>query len=310
MHVRNGQRQLGVALALGAAVTSGVSVYLNAIAVRAFADPILYTTVKNCIAAILLVGLAAIWTTRRSASGFTRPHGARQIAGLGVVGLVGGGLAFVLFFEGLARTSASSAGFIQKTLVVWVAILAVSFLRERFGRAHVAAIALLLAGQIVVAGGLAMPALTTGEALIFAATLLWALEVIVAKRLLIGLSPLTVASARMGIGATALVAFAIASGHLSTLGSLGAGQWTWALVTGVILTLYVATWFAALARAQATDVTAVLVFGAVITAALASGGQLTALVPSAAGLLLIAAGTIAIAALATRSQGLVRKPEM
>ena len=39
-------------------------------------------------------------------------------------------------------------------------------------------------------------------------------------------------------------------------------------VTGLILAGYVAIWFAALARAQAVDVTAVLVFGAVVTALL------------------------------------------
>lgn len=305
-----GRRQVGIALALGAAVISGVSVYLNAMAVRAFGDPVLYTTIKNSIAAILLVSLALAWTTRRSSAGFTQPRSARQVIGLGIVGLFGGGVAFVLFFEGLARTSASSAGFIQKTLVLWVAILAVTFLRERFGVAHVAAIALLLAGQIVASGGLALPALNTGETLIFIATLLWAVEVIVAKRLLAGLSPLTVASARMGIGGIALVAFTLATGHLASLGSLGASQWAWVLLTGVILTLYVATWFAALARAQATDVTAVLVFGAVITAVLSSGGQFAVLAPGAIGFALMAAGTVVIVALATRSQRLVRQPEV
>ena len=304
------RRRVGIALALGAAVISGVSVYLNAMAVRAFGDPILYTTIKNSVAAALLVGLALAWTARRPAAGLTRPRNIRQIAGLGVIGLFGGGAAFVLFFEGLARTSASSAGFIQKTLVLWVAILAVSFLRERFGAMHVAAIGLLVAGQIVASGGFAMPAFSTGEMLIFAATLLWAVEVIVAKWLLSGLSPLTVASARMGIGGIALIAFTLATGHVATLASLGAGQWAWVLLTGVILTLYVATWFAALARAQATDVTAMLVFGAVITAVLSSGGQLAALAPGAVGLALIAAGTVAVFVLATRSQGLVRKPQV
>ncbi len=176
------RRQIGIGLALTAALISGVSVWVNAMAVRAFGDPVLYTTVKNVIAAALLILLAVVLTSRASRQGLTPPRGVRQLLGLGFVGVVGGGVAFVLFFQGLALTTASSAGFIQKTLVIWVAILAVSFLHERFGRAHVAAIALLVVGQMLASGGAAMPALSTGEALVFIATLLWALEVVIAKR--------------------------------------------------------------------------------------------------------------------------------
>ena len=303
-------RRTGLALALAAALISGVSVWINALAVKAVGDPVLYTTIKNVIAAAILVTLTIAWTARRPSGGFTRPAGGRQLIGIGFVGVFGGGLAFVLFFEGLARTTASSAGFIQKTLVIWVAILAVSFLRERFGKAHVAAIALLLLGQIAVSGGFAMPALSTGEALVFLATLIWSVEVVVAKRLLAGLSPLTIACARMGIGAVGLIAFSIATGRAALLGSLGGEQWAWVALTGVVLSLYVGCWLSALARAQATDVTAVLVFGAVITALLNSGGQVTVLAPAAIGLTLIAIGTIAIARVATRSEGLIRQREM
>ncbi len=296
------RRQIGIGLALVAALISGVSVWVNAMALKAFGDPILYTTVKNLIAAGLLIAIAATLTTRISREGLTRPHGVRQLIGLGFVGVVGGGVAFVLFFQGLALTTASSAGFIQKTLVIWVAILAVSFLRERFGRAHVAAIALLVVGQLLASGGAAMPALSTGEALIFIATLLWAIEVVIAKWLLAGLSPMTLAVARMGVGSIALVAFSAATGHLALLGSLAASQWAWVALTGLILTAYVATWLFALARAQATDVTAMLVCGAIITAVLNAGAQPGALAPVATGLALIAAGGVGLVTFATRSR--------
>lgn len=306
MAVFGSRRQTGIALAFAAAVVSGFSVYLNAFALREFGNPTLYTTVKNLVAAALLLGLATALTTRGAHGGFQRPQGARQITGLLAVGVIGGGIPFVLFFEGLARSSASSAGFIQKTLVLWVAVLAVSFLRERFGPVHVAAIVLLIGGQLALAGGLVTPALGTGEALIFLATLLWAAEVVIAKRLLGFLSPLTVACARMGIGSIVLVTFAIGSGAAAAIPSLSAGQWGWAILTGMVLTVYVATWFSALALAQAVDVTAVLVFGAIITAILSSGGRIFTLAPGAAGIALIAAGALAIALLARRSDGAAR----
>jgi hypothetical protein len=74
----------------------------------------------------------------------------------------------------------------------------------------------------------------------------------------------------------------------------------WALATGIILTGFVATWYSALARAPAVDVTAVLVGGAVITALLRSGLQGVPL-PSAPGLGLVALGAIAAAILIWRA---------
>jgi drug/metabolite transporter (DMT)-like permease len=50
--------------------------------------------------------------------------------------------------------------------------------------------------------------------------------------------------------------------------ALSGDQWSWAIATGLLLTAYVGTWYAALSRAQAVDVTAVLVFAAVVTAVL------------------------------------------
>jgi apolipoprotein N-acyltransferase len=46
------------------------------------------------------------------------------------------------------------------------------------------------------------------------------------------------------------------------------GQVRWVLLTGLLLAAYVATWLAALARAQAVDVTAVLVLAVPVTAVL------------------------------------------
>jgi len=60
----------------------------------------------------------------------------------------GGGLAFALFFEGLSKTSATTAAFVQKSLVVWVIVLAVPLLREQVGPPQWAAVALLVAAAL------------------------------------------------------------------------------------------------------------------------------------------------------------------
>jgi drug/metabolite transporter (DMT)-like permease len=133
----------------------------------------------------------------------------------------------------------------------------------------VLAIGMLLAGQAWLAGELGTVALGAGETMILAATLLWSVEVVFVKRLLGSLASPTLAAARMGVGTVLLLAWLAVTGRGGDLWALSADQWSWALLTGGLLAAYVGTWYAALARAQAVDVTAVLVFGAVVTATLA-----------------------------------------
>ncbi len=280
-------RRLGLVLALCTAAVSAVSVYVNTSAVRAFGDATVYTTAKNLVAAVLLAVLAgSVAAGRREPSGNL---GGRQWLGLVAVGVVGGSVPFVLFFEGLARATSPQAAFLQKTLVVWVALLAVVVLRERVGWPHLAAIALLVVGQVGLASVGAFP-FDAGAAMILAATLLWSVEVVLVKRLLADLSSWTLAVARMGIGSVVLLGWLAVTGRVGDLASLTGLQVQWLAVTGLLLTAYVALWFAALARAQAVDVTAVLVLGAVGTAVLSGVLDGVRLAPQAVWLALITAG--------------------
>ncbi len=271
----------GIALAFVAAAISGLAVFVNGYGVRAVKDATVYTTAKNLVAAAILIAVALVIRSARPL-----PRGRRLVL-LGVVALIGGSVPFVLFFEGLARAWSTHAAFIHKTLFLWVAVLAVPLLGERLRAIHVLAAALLLGGLLALEGGLAGFTVAGGELLILAATLLWAGETVVVKRLLSDVAPMTVALARMGIGSAALVAWVVASDRWDALASLGATGWMWAAATGAILGCYVLTWFTALARAQAVDVTAILVAGAAITALLRGTPQ--------SGLILILAGALAVA---------------
>jgi drug/metabolite transporter (DMT)-like permease len=288
------RRATGIALAFVTAVISGISIFVNGHAVRHFSDATVYTTAKNAVAGTLLLVLAL--TSRRVAP-TQRVHGRRWLALLGVA-VIGGSVPFVLFFEGLARAQATQAAFIQKTLVIWVALLAVPLLRERFRAPHALAIVLLLAGQAWLAGHAGTIVFGAGEAMILAATLLWSVEIVYVKRLLDVLSPRTLAVARMGIGTALLVGWVGLSGKAGQFSRLDGTQWRWIVLTGLLLTAYVATWYAALARAQAIDVTAALVFGAFVTALLSKAADGTAV--SLPGVVLVAAGSVLVAVVAVR----------
>lgn len=283
-----GTRARGLMLAFGTAVISGVSVFVNGYGVRAVPDATVYTTAKNLVAAVVLILLmfGSLRSSRRPIQ-----LSARRWAGLLTVAVIGGSVPFVLFFSGLARASSTHAAFVHKTLVVWVALLAVPLLGERLGVLHYTAIGFLLVGQAALGGGLTGFRVGTGELMILAATLLWAAEVIVVKRLLGAVPPELLAVARMGLGVVLLVAWVAVSGHWSAFVGLTADGWRWALLTGLLLAGYVATWYRALALAPAVDVTAVLVVAAVITAVLDGIVKGTVISPQAGvGIALLLAG--------------------
>jgi drug/metabolite transporter (DMT)-like permease len=261
------RRSTGIAIAFVTACISGVSIWVNAHAVTRFHDATVYTTAKNAVAGLVLL-VVALPLVRGGSSVVASLPPRRRPALIGIA-VIGGSLPFVLFFEGLARAEATQAAFIQKTLVVWVALLAVPLRRERLGLPHVAAIALVIVGQAVLAGSPGTVVFGTGEAMILAATLLWAVEVLLAKLLLDSVAVRVLAVSRMVLGTLLLLGWLAVSGRAGAFVHLTGTEWGWALLTGLLLSAYVATWYGALARAQCVDVTAVLVFGAVITAVLA-----------------------------------------
>lgn len=289
----------GIALAIGAALISGLAIYLNAFAARQLPDAAVYTTLKNAVAAGFLVLVALALGAARDVRLVRRGSWPAIIA----VGVIGGGVPFLLFFVGLAQASAPSAAFIQKTLFVWVALLAVPLLGERLGLVSVAALAVLLVGQAIVLPPTGMR-WGTGESLILAATLMWSLETILVKRLLSSVPVPVMAVLRMGIGLVVLVAYLALSNKLVVVAGLNGSQWGWALLTGFVLAAYVATWFAALRRAPASVVASVLVLGAVVTGALSAASKGAApSAPVVAGYVLIVGAAAAIAAWSIRAAG-------
>jgi drug/metabolite transporter (DMT)-like permease len=284
----------GLGLAVATALISGVSIFLNGRFVKLFDDPTMLAAVRNGFVGLILLGVAI-------ASGGMRELarlGWRERTGLLLVGIVGGGISFALFFNGLAASSSPAAAIIHKTLFVWVAALAIPFLGERVGAVQVASLGLLLAGTLVLApAGSVGPGF--GEAMVVAATLLWAVEVVVAKRLLRGGVPVSlVAAARMVVGSATLFMIVGTTGDVSSVLAFGAEQWLAIAITTALLVGYVLTWFGALKRAPATSVTSILVLGAVVTTLLQSWatGGLPAPTAAAGNLLLVAGGVVAVVA--------------
>jgi drug/metabolite transporter (DMT)-like permease len=256
------QIQKGLYFALATSIISGFSVFFNKYAVAAINPPLFFTAIKNIGVGLLLVvvlGVAYKWHLVKT----LRPKAYVQLV---AVALVGGALPFYLFFTGLSLIPAVNATIIHKTLVIWVALLAGIFLKEKLSPLTALGIGLLVLGQNFVGGFLGFT-FSMGEALVLAATLLWSVETVIAKRALAHIDPDIVASARMGLGSLMLLVAALITTPQSftTLIEFSATQWFWLVATSIFLLGYVSMWYRALTLAPATMVTAVLVLSTLIT---------------------------------------------
>jgi drug/metabolite transporter (DMT)-like permease len=252
----------GIKFALITALISGVSIFVNKFAVGAFGQPLAFTAFKNTLVAVFLIGIIL---------GAGKYHHVKFLSKkeklyLLLIGLIGGSIPFYLFFTGISQIPAINAAMIHKTLVIWVIILAVPILKERISKLQILAIALLFSSNLVI-GGFRGFLFSTGELMILAATVLWAVETIIAKKVLPSVDPDIVAASRMVIGAVVLLGAALltAPSALGSVTGLSLAQWVLVLVTVLFLLGYVTSWYRALKFAPAIVVTAVLVSSTLVT---------------------------------------------
>jgi len=247
-------------LALGAALISGISFFVNKFAVGIIKDPILFTTLKNSLVAVFLIGVVLVFGRWKEIRSLSKHQWIKLVA----VGVIGGALPFALFFTGLAQTSAVSGAFIHKTLFLWVAFLAIPFLKEKMVWQQWVGIAAVFIGNLFI-GGFTGFKFNIGEGMILAATILWAIENIIAKKALSDISSVTVSAARMSIGSLLLIGYVALTGDFASVFALTSSEWGWTILTAAILAGYVLVWYSALSRAPATFVATLLVPATLVT---------------------------------------------
>jgi drug/metabolite transporter (DMT)-like permease len=166
-------------------------------------------------------------------------HGHRRPPGLARLALLGffePGLTDAAVTFGLAHTSASDASLLAGTESVFVAILAVIFLQQRFNRAAIVAIGLAFIG--VAALGSAAPTLSAGcgDLLVLAGSLAAAIYVTLAARVAPELDALTMTAYQFLAGLLVAAPFALAQwivGGAVLSGATEPGQWAAAVAVGV-----------------------------------------------------------------------------
>jgi drug/metabolite transporter (DMT)-like permease len=253
----------GLVLVLGTALISGISVFLNKFAVAAVSNSDVFTTAKNLSVGLILTALVLTPLFFNKLKKINKGDWIK----LGLVGIIGGSIPFLLFFKGLSLTTPTSAAFIHKTLFVWVSLLAIWFLKEKIGKLQYLALGLLFVGNITLLGFKFMN-LGWPELLVLLATLMWAIEYIIAKKVLANVPGEIVAWARMFLGSIILLAYLVITGQAHYLAGFNWNQWYWIVISSILLLGYVLTWYKALQYLPAVTVTSILVLASLITTCL------------------------------------------
>lgn len=258
----NENTRKGIYLALITAFISGIAIFVNKFAVTAIQPPVVFTAVKNAGVGLLIISLLLAgrkWKLLKKLTG-------RELVYLILIGIIGGSIPFYLYFTGLTQMPAANAAIIHKSLVIWVALMAIPLLKEKMSPLQIFGVILLFGANLLV-GGFHGFTFLEGEFLVLIATIFWAIENILAKKILPTVDPDIVTAARMGFGSIILLVAASITAPAALVKSLSltSTQWFFMIITMATLLGYVMTWYRALKYAPATTVTSVLVASTLVT---------------------------------------------
>jgi drug/metabolite transporter (DMT)-like permease len=251
----------GLLLVFSTAVISGISIFLNGLSVKMI-DPSAFTFLKNSIVALLLFGLI-IGTIKRNELFHLNKKNWLYLC---IIGLIGGCIPFLLFFNGLKMIGADAGAFLHKTMFIYVAIFAFFFLKEKVsGKWLIFASAVLLLSNFLLSKASFAP-FNAGYLFVIGATIFWAVENVFSKKLLNdGMEPMVLAFGRMFFGSLLMLGFLSATNNLGPAMTMSGQQWLWTLIPAGMLMLYVLTWYTGLKSVPVTTASIILLIGAPIT---------------------------------------------
>jgi len=249
----------GLILVFSTAIISGLAVFINKFGVG-INNPDIFTFAKNATVAFLLGAIILFFKNRRGLYQLTK----KQWGQMFLLGLIGGSIPFLLFFKGLALTSAAQGAFVHKTMFIFVAMLAMIFLKEKINKNFLIGSLLLLLGNLLALKTLCF-SFGPGDGLILLAVLFWSTENILAKYLLRDLSGSLVAWGRMFFGSALIFVYLTFTGQTPQLLSLSSLQLGWIAITSVLLFGYVITWYNGLKSVPVSVATTILLLGLPIT---------------------------------------------
>jgi len=251
----------GTMLALLAAVISGLSIPLNKIFIVNL-DPLVFTSIRS-----LLIGIVFLAITFFRHERINKKINIKYLA---LIAIIGGAFAFLLFFDGLKLTTSGRAAFLQKTMPLYIIVLAFIFLKEKITKKYLYCILLMLIGiAVIYYSDIASNPLwlnpSLGDLLIICATFLWAIENTIAKKVMFKESNFIISFARMFFGGIILISVVLVLGKLEILMSLNSQQLLNIGISTIVLFGYVLFWYWSLKFINVSKASIILLLAPVIS---------------------------------------------
>lgn len=268
MNVKINNTTKGILLVLSTAIISGVSIFANSYFVTKI-DPNSLTLFKNSLTAFALFSIIIIGARYSKNKNFNqlKKLNKNEWGALTVIGLIGGSIPFLLFFQGLAMIQGSAGALIHKSMFIFVAIFATFFLKEKINKLFFPLALMLLVGNFLLLNG-SFGSIGTGHLMVLAATLLWAAENTYSKHLLKNINGTSLAFGRMFFGSIFILGYIAATTNFSQIFTLSGSQLIQIGIATLFLIGYVLTWYNGLKFIPVSLATSILLIGAPITSAL------------------------------------------
>jgi drug/metabolite transporter (DMT)-like permease len=251
----------GTLLVILTALISGVAIVVNKFFIVKI-DPLIFTAVRALFIGVIFLFISLYFNKKVKTKSFKKVSWKYLLA----IGVVGGGLAFWMFFSGLVFTTAGRAAFLQKTLPIYACIFAFIFLKEKISKKLLVALGVMLLGLILIEFKTLSSDMRIGDLLILGATVLWAVENTIAKKAMLkNESNWVVTFSRMFFGALTLIAIIFILGKTNLLLSLNSQQVLYILISGILLFFYVFTWYWGLKHINLSKASTILLIAPVIT---------------------------------------------
>jgi drug/metabolite transporter (DMT)-like permease len=252
----------GTIFAIIAAIISGFSIPLNKVFVVNI-DPLVFTALRS-----LVIGIAFFVVFHFSHEHVKIKANRKYLA---LIATIGGAIAFFLFFTGLKLTTAGRGAFLQKTLPLYAVIFAFFFLKEKISKKHFYSLLIMFIGIVSIFYADIAPAQmwlnpSLGDLLVVIATILWAFEAVLARKVMIkGENNFFVSFVRMFFGGIILFAFALLIGKYDIILSLSVQQVTNIVISTIILFGYVFFWYWSLKLINVSKASTLLLLSPVIS---------------------------------------------
>lgn len=199
-----------------------------------------------------------------------------DVAWLALLGLNGITVHQLLQANGLVTTTATNSGWLVALIPIFTAVLAWLVVGEAFGTSKIAGLAVAAAGTLVIIGRGAISAqllrnATTGDLLMLASAVNWALFTALSKRVMGRYPPGLLIAFIMAFGWLLMLPLTALQGGLATAWRMSPAAWTGVVFLGIFCSgLAYVFWYDALAETDAAALSSFIYLEPLVTVVLAA----------------------------------------